>query len=109
MLKPAGRFNFVSGSLSADAASGGGATGAILATASLSGRPWAQVGGVVVGGAVGWIGGALVCAGCATSGDGATANVPSAPANNSTHVREKRIAIASDRKSTRLNSSYIPL
>src|ERR1700737_1012959 len=39
MLKPAGTFSFAVGNLSGAAAIGGGATGASLAAASLSGRP----------------------------------------------------------------------
>src|SRR5689334_9995354 len=39
MLNPAGTLSFAVGNLSAAAGSGGGATGASLAAASLSGRP----------------------------------------------------------------------
>jgi hypothetical protein len=72
MWKFGGNFSFACGSLSAAVGIGGGATGAISATAGLSGRPCAQVGGVgaaAVGAGVAAGAGVTVGAGVGLAGD----------------------------------------
>src|SRR6478609_3884519 len=80
MLKPAGTLSLASGSLSACAGIGGGATGASLAAASPSGRP-------IRGdpGGSGWAAGAAPAAGAAAGCCAAADNVNApkkAPASN---------------------------
>src|SRR4051794_6122877 len=79
MLKPGGSFSFATGSLSAEAAIGGGATGASFAAASLSaGRPIrGEPGGsgAAAAGAAGGAGVAAGAAGAAGAGEAAGAGV----------------------------------
>src|SRR5947208_16869466 len=79
MLNPGGTFSFATGSLSADAAIGGGATGASFAAASLSaGRPIrGEPGGsgAAAAGAAAGAGVAAGAAGAAGAGDAAGAGV----------------------------------
>src|SRR5712691_8514565 len=71
MWKFGGNFSLACGSLSAAVAIGGGATGAISATAGLSGRPCAQVGGAAGGWAAGAGAGVDGAAGACAAGAGA--------------------------------------
>src|SRR5580765_1513265 len=77
MWKPGGNVSLACGSLSAAAAIGGGATGAIFATPGLSGRPCAHGGGAAGAWAAGagagaWAAGAGAGAGVAPGAGAAT-------------------------------------
>src|ERR1700689_957670 len=93
MLKPAGTLSFAIGNLPTEAGSGGGATGASLAAASLSGRPiMGEPGGS--GAAAAGAAGAAGLAGCCAAA--AQVNAPiKTPASNRLRGDEQIIMTSS--------------
>src|SRR5215475_3889945 len=88
MLKPDASFSFPTGSLSGAAASGGGATGANFAAASLSGRP-------IIGDPGGSAGAAPAAGGLVCCADAATVKALTKTPASRTLRGDRQIVISS--------------